>query len=104
MLACHLGLIHKVKLTTYQFTYDNVWGPCRWLDLLEARTHQALQKLIPKKIPVTLVDDDREIIEREKSGRQWCHLYELKYNFPISDPQALEEDLNGGWGPGWDDF
>ena len=94
-LATHLGYIKKVKVTPYLFSVQDqpCWGVARRITCLAPKTYHTLRSLIPRKIPIEFEEEDKEIIQESKAGKDWYTPFEKKYNLPLTYSPCDED----GW-------
>ena len=81
----HIANIERVTVTRISSWQLNV-----------RKLFHVLQSIVPRKVPITLEEEDKEIVELFQAGKP-CHVwyiyYEEKYNIPLTFPQKSE----GGW-------
>ena len=97
-LATNLGFIKEVHIVPYLFESKDLlhWGLARSLTSITPKLFHVLQSIILKKVPITLEEEDKEIVELFWVGRP-CHIwymaYEEKYNLFLTFPPKSKD----GW-------
>ena len=94
-LATNLGFIKEVHIIPYLFESKDLlyWGLARSLTSIMPKLFHILQSIIPRKVPITLEEEDKEIVELFWAGKPyyvWYMAYENKYNLPLTFPPKSE--------------
>ena len=79
-LATNLGFIKEVRIILYLFESKDLlnWGLARSLTSITPKLFHILRSIIPRKVPLTLEEEDKEIVELFWAGKP-CHIWYTTY-------------------------
>ena len=97
-LGTNLGFIKEVCIIPYLFGSKDLphWGLAKSLTSIMPKLFHVLQNIIPREVPITLEEEDKETVELFWAGKPcqvWHTAYEEKYNLPLTF-QPIDKD---GW-------
>ena len=80
-LACRLGIVRKVRLTTYLFRIipDRFEDPIVALKLLTKQQFSTFISIFGKGVTIELENQDKKILLARVAGEDYCQMYEEAY-------------------------